>query len=108
MTTVLDHLQNISRELDAAIEELKTMERDAARAESTYRVAKAKAFMVAEGPVQAREHQAVIATEVELIERDMTAAMARVQLQKVKALHARIDVGRTVASAEKTLSGVVT
>lgn len=108
MTGVLDHLQSISRDLDQAIETLETLELAAAEAESTYRVAKAKAFMSAEGPVQAREHQAVIDTQVQLIERDKTAAMARVQLQRVKSLHARIDVGRTLASAEKYLAGVTT
>lgn len=108
MSTILDHLQSISRDLDRAIEELETLELAAAEAESAYRVAKATAFMAAEGAVQAREHQAVIATQIQLIERDKTAAMARVQLQRVKSLHARIDVGRTVASAERLLSGVVT
>jgi hypothetical protein len=108
VTTILDHLQSISRDLDKAIEDLETMELAAAEAESAYRVAKAVAFMSAEGAVQAREHQAVIATQVQLIERDKTAAMARVQLQRVKSLHARIDVGRTVASAEKMLAGVAT
>lgn len=108
MSTVLDHLQSISRDLDTAIEDLKTLELAAATAESAYRVAKAKAFMSAEGPVQAREHQAVIATQTELIERDSSAALARVQLQRIKSLHARIDVGRTVASAERLLAGVVT
>jgi len=108
MTTVLDQLQTISRDLDAAIKQLSDLEMKAADAESTYRVAKAQAFMRAEGPVQAREHQAVIATQVQLIERDKTAAMVRVQIQLIKSLHARIDVGRTLASAEKALSGVVT
>lgn len=105
---VLAHLQSISRDLDRAIEDLKTFEMAAADAESAYRVAKAVAFMRAEGPVQAREHQAVIDTQQELISRDKTAAITRVQIQLIKSLHARIDVGRTVASAERALSGVVT
>lgn len=108
MTSILQHLQSISRDLDTAIETLETYELAAAEAESEYRVEKAKAFMSAEGTERAREHQAVIATQILLIERDKTAAMARVQLQRVKSLHARIDVGRTVASAERYLSGVAT
>lgn len=108
MTTILDHLQSISRDLDKAIEDLRDMELAAAEAESAYRVAKAVAFMKAEGPVQAREHQAVISTQLDLISRDKTAAIARVQIQYIKSLHARIDVGRTVASAERALAGVVT
>jgi hypothetical protein len=108
MTTVLDQLQTISRDLDAAIRQLSEFEMKAADAESTYRVAKARAFLRAEGAVQAREHQAVLDTAVELVERDKTAAMVRVQRDYIKSLHARIDVGRTIASAEKALSGVVT
>lgn len=108
MTTILDHLQSISRDLDKAIEDLKTLELAAEKAEAVYRVAKAKAFLSAEGAVQAREYQAVLATQTELIQRGEAAALARVQLQYVKSLHSRIDVGRTVASAEKALAGVVT
>jgi hypothetical protein len=108
MTTILQHLQSISRDLDTAIEDLKTLELASVHAEAAYRVAKAKAFLSAEGSVQAREHQAVIATERELIERGEAEALARTQVQLVKSLHARIDVGRTVASAERLLSGVVT
>lgn len=90
MTTVLDQLQSISRDLDAAIRDLSRLELEAATAESDYRVAKAKAFMRASGSVQAREYTAVIEAETQLINRD------------------KIDVGRTIASTEKALAGVVT
>lgn len=106
MTSILDQLQNISRDLDAAITELTDLEMAAATAESAYRLAKAKAFMRSEGAVQAREHQAVIATAVELIERDKTAAMVRVQREYLKSLHARIDVGRTLVATQRVLAGV--
>ena len=108
MSTILDHLQTISRDLDKAIQDLETLELAAEKAEAVYRVAKAKAFLSAEGTERAREHQAVLATQTELIERGEAAALARVQVQRVKSLHSRIDVGRTVASAERLLAGVVT
>lgn len=108
MTTVLDQLQNISRDLDAAIRDLSRLEQESATAESDYRVTKAKAFMRASGSVQAREYQAVIDSEIQLINRDKTAALVRIQRAHIQSLHARIDVGRTIASAEKALSGVVT
>src|SRR6266540_3812339 len=75
MTTVLDQLQNISRDLDAAIRDLSRLEQEAATAESDYRVTKAKAFMRASGSVQAREYTAVIEAEIQLINRDKTAAL---------------------------------
>lgn len=108
MTTILDHLQSISRDLDKAIEDLRDMELAAAEAESAYRVAKAVAFMKAEGPVQAREHQAVISTQLDLISRDKTAAMVRIQREFIRALHSRIDVGRTIIATERALAGVST
>lgn len=106
MTTVLDQLQTISRDLDAAIRDLSRLEQEAAEAESAYRVAKAKAYMQAGGAVQAREAQAVIATEIQLITRDKTAALVRIQREHIRALHARIDVGRTIVATERTLAGV--
>lgn len=108
MTTVLDQLQNISRDLDAAIRDLSRLEQESADAESAYRVTKAKAFMRASGSVQAREYQAVIDSEIQLINRDKSAALVRIQREQIRALHARIDVGRTIASTEKALAGVVT
>lgn len=108
MTTVLDQLQNISRDLDNAIRDLSRLEQECATAESDYRVTKAKAFMRASGSVQAREYQAVIDSEIQLINRDKTAALVRIQREYLKTLHARIDVGRTIASAEKYLAGVAT
>lgn len=106
MTTVLDQLQHISRDLDAAIRDLSRLEQESAEAESAYRVAKAKAYMQAGGAVQAREAQAVIATEIQLITRDKSAALVRIQREHIRALHARIDVGRTIVATERTLSGV--
>lgn len=106
MTTVLDQLQSISRDLDNAIKDLSRLEQEAAMAESAYRVAKAQAFLVATGAVQTREHQAVLETQRQLIERDKTAALVRVQREYIRALHARIDVGRTIVATERTLAGV--
>jgi len=108
VTTVLDQLQTISRDLDNAIRDLSRLEQECATAESDYRVTKAKAFMRASGSVQAREYQAVIDSEIQLINRDKTAALVRIQREWIKSLHARIDVGRTIASTEKALAGVST
>lgn len=106
MTTVLDQLQNISRDLDAAIRDLSRLEQESADAESAYRVTKAKAFMRSAGSVQAREYQAVIDSEIQLINRDKSAALVRIQREFIKSLHSRIDVGRTVIATERTLAGV--
>lgn len=106
MTTILDQLQNISRDLDNAIRDLSRLEQQAAEAESAYRVAKAQAFLKATGAVQTREHEAVLDTQRQLVERDKSAALVRVQREYIRSLHARIDVGRTIVATERTLAGV--
>jgi hypothetical protein len=106
MTSVLDQLQNISRDLDNAIRDLSRLEQQAAEAESAYRVAKAQAFLKATGAVQTRENEAVLETQRQLVERDKSAALVRVQREYIRSLHARIDVGRTIVATERTLAGV--
>lgn len=103
---ILTNLGTISRELTQAVEDLATMEQTAAASEGAFKVAAAKAFLVAEGAVQARQAQADIATEQQRLDYRTSEAMVRVQRERIRALHARIDVGRTLASTERKLSGV--
>lgn len=103
---VLDNLGAIARELMAAIETLQDRELAAVTAEGVFKVAYARAFHAAEGSVQARESTATIATDQERTEFRTAEAMVRVQRELIRALHARIDVGRTLASTERKLAGV--
>lgn len=105
---ILQQLGSLSRDLDEAIRKLSELEEAAVTAEGRYKVARARAFLTAEGSVQAREHEAVLATESERAAYETAAAAVRVQRESIRALHARIDVGRTLSATERALSGVVT
>jgi len=105
---IIAQLGALSRDLDAAIRDMGRLDEAAIEAEGTFKVAKARAFLAAEGSVQAREAQAVIATERERMLYEKSAALVRLQREHIRALHTRIDVGRTITATERALSGVVT
>lgn len=99
-------LGQVSRELDQAVTDMQTLELAATKAETAFKVAEARAFMKAEGSVDARKAQATIDTEALRDDYEGKAAAVRVQRERIKALHARIDVGRTISAAERSLAGV--
>jgi hypothetical protein len=105
-TETIRALGQISRELDSAVDGLADLEQGAAKAETAFKVAHARAFLAAEGSVDARNAQAAIDTEQLRDEYEGKAAAVRVQRERIKALHARIDVGRTISAAERQLAGV--
>lgn len=108
MLTIVKQLGHLSRDLDEAVKRLGELEEIAVDAEGDYKVAFAKVFRGTPGSVEERKQ---IATE-ETIDQwrvwGKAAAVVRLQKEHVKALHARIDVGRTIQStarAEMQLAG---
>lgn len=108
MITIVKQLGQLSRDLDDAVKDLGKAEESAVDDEAAFKVAFSKAFRAAAGSVEDRKQ---IATE-ETIELWKTwgkaAALVRLQKEHVKALHARIDVGRTIQStarAEMQMAG---
>ncbi|NJP24404.1 hypothetical protein FLW53_09350 [Microbispora sp. SCL1-1] len=106
--TVVRQLGQLSRELDKAVEELGKAELEAVDAEADYKVAYSKAFREAEGPVEDRKQIATAQTDDLFRVWGKAVAVVRLQREHIKALHARIDVGRTIQStarAEMALAG---
>ncbi|KAB8186951.1 hypothetical protein FH608_046535 [Nonomuraea phyllanthi] len=108
MLTIVKQLGQLSRDLDEAVKELGKAEEQAVEDEAKFKVAFSKAFRTAVGSVEDRKQ---IATE-ETIDLwriwGKAAALVRLRKENVKALHSRIDVGRTIQStarAEMQLAG---
>lgn len=95
-TTAVIELAKLSRELDAAGLRLHDAEREAANTRHTYTVDKAKQFLAAEGSVQAREAQALVATATQRISAELAEAELRIIRSDIRILENRIDVGRSV------------
>lgn len=107
--TVVKQLGQLSRDLDEAVRRLGELEEIAVDAEGDFKVAFSKAFRAAEGSVEDRKQIATAQTDTEWRVYGKAAAAVRLQKEQVKALHARIDVGRTIQStarAEMALAGL--
>lgn len=104
---VAEHLSSLSRELDAAVENMIECDERATRAKGAYEVAFARATLKAhetEGftTVAQREAQAKVDTEAERTEQDVSAALLRAAKAKVDVLRVRIDVGRTLSATTRS------
>lgn len=107
-TSAVMELAKLSRELDAAGYRLKEAERAAVNRKHVYTVAKAKAFLAAQGAnAQAREAQAVLDTETERLSAELAEAELRILRSDIRILENRIDVGRSVVGVLRAEAQVV-
>lgn len=102
--TTLSQLEFLAFEtLTEAIDEMADLEVIAARAEAEHKRLRAKAFLSAQGSMAFRESVADADTADALLNRRLAEAKVRVQRERIRALHTRIDVGRTIASTERRI-----
>lgn len=103
---IIRQLGQLGRDLDTEIGRLAEYEAMAVEAEGEFRRAYAEAFKDATGTLEDRKQQAILATAKEWREWGLAAAVVRRQRESIKALHARVDIGRTMASREKALAAL--
>ena len=98
---VVSHLVNLAKELDDLTATLGHTEMVAVNAREDFTVAHAKAYLVAEGPVEARKAQAIIATHNERLAAELAEAQVRGIRRQIESVRVRIDVGRSASSIMK-------
>ncbi|WP_304455917.1 hypothetical protein [Nocardiopsis sp. YSL2] len=103
---VVDNLAVLSRELDKAVAKLGELDAVRIAAEGDYKLAYSRAFRNASGSVEDRKQQATETCDA--LWRTWSLAESTVAVQKahLRALHARVDVGRSIFSARKTEVGL--
>jgi hypothetical protein len=94
--SAIKELTKLSRLLDDAGQRLHDAERRAVNTKHLFTVERAKAFMAAEGSVQAREAQATIDTADQRISAELAEAELRILKSDIRVLESRLDVGRSV------------
>jgi hypothetical protein len=99
--TIVKQLGQLSRDLDDAVDLLCALEEIAVDAEADHKKAFALAFKAASGPVEDRKQTATIETDDLFRISGKAAAAVRRQKESLKALHARIEVGRTIQSTAR-------
>ena len=96
---VLDRLSECSRLLDKAQQDLADLDEAAVRAKQAFEVSWARAYLKAEGSIEARKAEAVLVTAGECLEAELCAAKVRACLERIRTLGAQLDVGRTLSAA---------
>lgn len=91
-------LSRLGVDLDTAVEEFARLEEISVDSEGDFRIAYAKAFANGTGSVEDRKQQAILACDTEWRVWGKAKTVVIRQKEHVKALHARIEVGRTLAS----------
>ena len=89
-------LAKLSRTLDEAGYRLHDAERKAVKNRHEFTVAAAKAFLCAEGSIQARQAQATVDTAEARVGAELAEAEVRILRSDIRILEARLDVGRSV------------
>jgi hypothetical protein len=102
--TVIRQLGQLGRDLDTEVGRYGQLEETAVEAEGDYRRAYAQEYQAAEGTLEDRKQAAINATDELWRTWGMAIAAVRRQRESLRALHARIDIGRTMASREKALA----
>lgn len=101
LNEIAHQLLVLSRDLDSAIAQLSDLEVVAVDTEAVFKTKFARTFRGATGSVEDRKQQATQECEAEFRAWGIASSTVRVQKESLKALHARIDVGRTLASTAR-------
>jgi hypothetical protein len=100
-------LAKLSRTLDDAGFRLHDAERKAVRSRHDFTLAQSKAFMTAEGSIQARTAQATVETAEARVGAELAEAEVRILRSDIRILENRIDVGRSVVGVLRAEAQVV-
>lgn len=78
---------------------------EAARAEHAYKIAHARALLRAEGPVAAREAQALLACEAQHLDRKVADARLLAAQETARSIRAQLDALRSVNVSVRAATG---
>jgi len=106
-TSAVLELAKLSRLIDELGFKLHDAERDAVQKRHEFTIAQAKAFLTAEGSIQARQAQASIDTEALRVAAELAEAEVRILKSDIRILEARMEVGRSVVGVLRAEAQVV-
>jgi multidrug resistance efflux pump len=101
LTALTQELMSLSRLLSDAQNRLARAEDDAARTRHRFDHAHARAFLTAEGSVDARKAQAALDTEQHSLDAEVAEAAVRTARQEMRTITTRIEVGRSLVSSAR-------
>ena len=99
LTELYDEMLRLSRQLNAAIDHMTTAAHDHAEADNQYRMARAKAWLNADGTVGARNATADLATGKERYEARLADGMRQAGLEAVRSRRQQISALQSLSGA---------
>lgn len=96
---VTQNLLELARQLADLSSGLNDLEQTAVEKREDYTCALSKAYLCAEGPVETRKHEAIVATHAERLSAETAEVLVRGRKRQLDTLKVRIDVGRSAAAA---------
>lgn len=101
LTALTLRLAQLSRELDSCQRDLQQAEENAVRSKHRADLAEAKAYLVAEGPVSARERIALVETEEWQLDAEVSEAAVKACRSRMATLRSQVEIGRTLVSSAR-------
>lgn len=92
-------LAKLARELAGTVAAIEAAERESVQKRAGFDLAFSQEFLKAEGSMDVRKHQAVVATHRLRLDADMADAVVRHLRRQIDAVKVRIDTGRSVGAA---------
>lgn len=99
---IVKRLSELSRMLDAATAEIAELDEAAVRAKAAYESAHARAFLSAEGSVDARKMQATLLSADLWLQMEMAQALHRACRERIRTIGVQIEVGRSMSAATRS------
>ncbi len=101
-TDIVLRLAELSRLLDAATVEVAVLDEEAVRAKQAHEVASARAYLTAEGSIDARKATAVLQAADLSLASDLAAAKHRACRERINTLRSQLSIGQTLSAAVRT------
>lgn len=103
---VADQLAKLAQQLDALVSDLDDAERDAVNRREDYTAAYARAFLMADGPMDIRRYRATLDVVDERIAAELADQRVKGLRRRLDSIKTRIDVGRSVGVALRAETGL--
>ena len=99
---IVKRLSELSRLLDAATVEVAELDEAAVVAKQSHEVAYARAFLAADGPVDARKALATVAVFDDALAMELAAAKHRACRERINTIRSQLSIGQTLSAALRT------
>lgn len=102
---VIRWLMELGRQLDDATSDMAELEVTAVRAKVAYEKAYATEWLAAEGSVDSRKQQTLLATEGQRLTLYLADAAVHACIERIRTIRARIEIGRSLNAAQRSEMG---